>query len=179
MKKLLFIALLLSGNANADNSIGLSICKGEYALCAASPTKAIPGKKVTINGLEFDAGVAVCPVLKGLSIANLSLMNGSCKAPEGKVWSLFAPLKSYPQAPTWETVPAVIRTFTTTSDSGMSNMWSMICEKQKSKTNGVQLADCYGPLNESPWTGTAIPVGTLVGTAAPVGATYPVGGNFP
>ncbi len=179
MKKILFIVLLLSGNAYADNSIGLSICKGEYALCAASPTTAIPNKKITINGIEFDAGIAVCPVLKGLSIANLSLMNGSCKAPKNKVWSLFAPLTSYPQAPTWETVPAVIRTFTTTSDSGMSNMWSMICEKQKNKTNNVQLANCYGPLNESPWTGTAIPVGTLVGTAAPVGASYPVGGNFP
>lgn len=179
MKYLILALALFIPVAHAENSIELSVCKGEYALCAASPTTAIPGKKVTINGLEFDAGVAVCPVLKGLSIANLALMNGSCQAPKGKVWSLFAPVKSYPQAPTWETVPAVIRTFVTTADSGMSNMWSMICEKQKKKTNGVQLADCYGPLNESPWTGTAVPVGTTVGTAAPVGASYPVGGNFP
>jgi len=179
MKILILALALFIPVAHAENSMELWICKGEYALCAASPTTAVPGKKVTINGLEFDAGVAVCPVLRGLGIANLALMNGSCEAPRGKVWSLFAPLKSYPQAPTWETVPAVIRTFTTTADSGMSNMWSMICEKRKNKVNGVQLADCYGPLNESPWTGTAIAVGTTVGTAAPVGASYPVGGNFP
>ena len=177
--KILILALsLFIPVAHAQN---LSICKGEYALCAASPTTAIPGKKVTINGLEFDAGVAVCPVLKGLSIANLALMNGSCEAPKGKVWSLFAPLKSYPQAPTWAVTPAVIRTFVTTAGvgGGMSNMWSFPCTVRPKRVNGVTLSDCKGAMNESPWTGTLIPAGTTVGTAAPVGAANPVGGNFP
>ena len=178
MNKLLLIALLLPVSALADNSIKLALCHGQYALCAASSTEPT-GETIYVNGVAFAEGVSVCPVLHGVSIANLSLMGGSCEAPKGKVWSLFAPLKSYPQAPTWAVTPAVIRTFVTTAEAGMSNMWSFPCRVRPKKVNGATLADCTGPMNESPWTGTAIPVGTKVGTAAPVGAANPVGGNFP
>jgi hypothetical protein len=46
-------------------------------------------------------------------------------------------------------------------------------------TNGVTLANCYGPMNESPNGGTDIPPGTKVITQAPVGVANPVGGNVP
>jgi len=161
----------------------LSICHGEYALCAASPTTPVPGKTVTVKGTVFPMGTSVCPVLTGESIADLSLMNGSCDAPSGKdmVWSLFSTRTSYPQAPSWDNVTAVIRTFTMTDapGGGMSNMWSFPCTKRPKKVNGAKLADCVGPMNESPWTTTTVPVGSTIGTAAPVGANNPVGGNFP
>jgi hypothetical protein len=108
-------------------------------------------------------------------------MGGSCTAAKGKVWSLFGfpPVSSYPQAPTWEVQPAVARTFVTTATSGMSNMWSFLCEKQSKQVAGVTLASCYGPVMESPWTGNHVVSGETAFTQAPVGATYPVGGNVP
>ena len=178
MKILLLIALLTPVSAYAENSIKIGLCQGQYALCAASSTEPT-GNTVVVNGITFPEGKSVCPVLNGISIGNLSLMNGSCEAPKGKVWSLFSNAKSYPQAPDWKVVTATFRIFTTTAEAGMSNMWSYPCTVRPKKINGATLADCTGPMNESPWTGTAIPVGAKVGTAAPVGAANPVGGNFP
>ena len=182
MKTLLGVILALcSALSYAENSIKLGMCHGAYALCAASATEPT-GETIYVNGVAFAEGVAVCPVLHGISIANLALMNGSCEAPKkDTVWSLFSPIKSYPQAPTWAIAPATYRIFTTTAEvgGGMSNMWSFPCVVRPNKVNGVTLSDCKGPMNESPWTGTLIPAGTTVGTAAPVGAANPVGGNFP
>jgi hypothetical protein len=179
MKLLGIILLLSSALAHAENSIELGMCHGAYALCAASSTEPTGGT-IYVNGVAFAEGTSVCPVLHGISIANLALMKGSCEAPgKGMVWSLFSTIKSYPQAPSWAVAPAVIRTFVTTADAGMSNMWSFPCVVRPKKVNGVTLSDCKGPMNESPWTATLLPAGTTVGTAAPVGAANPVGGNFP
>jgi len=160
----------------------IAICKGEYALCAASSTT-LTGKSIVVGGKTFREGVAVCPVLTGDAIANMDLMNNSCQAGLGKVWSLFGvpPVTSYPQAPSWNTVTAVFRSFTVgnTPQTGMSNMWSFLCEKQAKQVNGVTLASCYGPVMESPWTANHVVPGETAFTQAPVGATYPVGGNKP
>ena len=93
--KLLFLLLFIITNASA---MELAVCNGEFALCAASSAIAT-GKKMNVNGKTFDQGVAVCPVLTGKSVADLSLMSGSCKAPFGKVWSLFSTATSFPQGP--------------------------------------------------------------------------------
>jgi hypothetical protein len=180
MRKITFLLLaLLSVSAQAHT---LSICNGEYALCAASPTTPT-GKTITVKGKVFKEGMAVCPILTGQAIANLDLMNGSCDAPKGKVWSLFGvpPVTSYPQAPSWNTVTATFRSFTIgdTPTTGMSNMWSFPCDIQATKVNGVKLASCYGPIMESPWTGNHVKQGQLGFTQAPAGAIYPVGGNAP
>jgi len=179
-KIILFALLTLASQLSIADPLSLKICKGEYALCAASPT-APTGNSITVKGTAFREGISVCPVLNGSAFADMSLMFNSCKAPAGFVWSLFSTETSYPQAPTWAVKPAVIRTFTTTiaPGGGMANQWSMLCRKRDKKVNGVTLADCLGPMNESPWTATTIPPGTLVGTAAPVGAKNPVGGNIP
>ena len=178
-KNILTAALILfAGTATAHK---LAICKGEFAFCGASAATAT-NRTITVDGKIFQEGVAICPVLKGPSIANLSLMNDSCDPPKGKgtVWSLFAYKKEYPQAPDWNTLPAQTRTFITTAGiGGMSNMWSFPCVKEPKKINGVTIAKCYGPLNESPWTNSDVPVGTNVITDAPVGASYPVGGPVP
>ena len=176
---ILFWVSALFGTIQAQT---LAICTGEYALCAASST-ALTGKTMMLNGKTFREGVAICPILTGAAIANMDLMSGSCAAPKGKVWSLFGvpPVTSYPQAPTWAVAPAVFRSFTvgTTPQTGMSNMWSFLCERQAQPVNGVHLASCYGPVMESPWTGNHVVKGETSFTQAPVGATYPVGGNLP
>ena len=160
----------------------IAICKGEYALCAASPTT-LTGKTISVAGKTFKEGVAVCPVLTGDAVANMTLMQGSCNAPKGKVWSLFGvpPQTAYPQAPDWTVQPAVFRSFKVgdTPTTGMSNMWSFLCDKQTKQVNGVTLASCYGPVMESPWTGNHVVPGETAFTQAPVGASYPVGGNLP
>ena len=160
----------------------IAVCKGEYALCAASPTT-LTGKSISVQGKTFKEGVAVCPVLTGDAVANMDLMQGSCSAPIGKVWSLFGvpPQTAYPQAPYWTVQPAVFRSFTVgnTPTTGMSNMWSFLCTKQTKQVNGVTLASCYGPVMESPWTGNHVVSGETAFTQAPTGASYPVGGNVP
>lgn len=176
MKKILLLALFSTNAAAAD----LMICNGEYALCAASGSSPT-GKVIRVQGKEFPEGMAVCPVLTGKSIANGELMKGSCKAPVGKVWSLFSFETEYPQAPTWEVTKATVRQFTVSAkaNEGMSNQWSFLCDRQTKKVNGIQLANCYGPLNESPWDNGHVAPGTTAFTSAPVGAANPVGGIFP
>jgi len=174
----LWVSALIS-TAHAQT---IAVCKGEYALCAASPTT-LTGKTISVQGKTFKEGVAVCPVLTGMAVANMTLMQGSCDAPKGKVWSLFGvpPLTSYPQAPDWSVQPAVFRSFKVgdTPTTGMSNMWAMLCTKQTKQVNNVTLASCYGPVMESPWTGNHVVSGETAFTQAPVGASYPVGGNVP
>lgn len=158
----------------------LIMCHGKYALCAASPTTPT-GKTIVINGVVFQEGVSVCPVLKGESVADRNLI-GSCKPPKGEntVWSLFSTEMNYPQAPSWAVVKATPRTFVTAVGAGgMANQWSYPCVIRPKKVNGATLADCLGPINESPWNGAVVPVGTSVVTSAPVGSAYPVGGNLP
>ena len=173
MKKLLLLALLPFSVAAAD----LMICNGEYALCAASGSTPT-GKKIMVKGQAFAEGMAICPVLTGRSIANPALMNNSCDAPPGKVWSLFSTVSEAPQAPSWAVAPLVKRSFILGKDWGMSNQWSFLCDKQVKKVNGVQLASCYGPINESPFTNGHIKPGTTIITDAPAGVLNPVGGNF-
>ena len=176
MKKLLLLLLLPANVFAAD----LMICNGEFALCAASAS--VPtGKMIRVEGKEFQEGMAVCPVLTGKAVANGKLMQGSCKAPAGKVWSLFSTVTEYPQAPSWAVVPMTPRSFVTSTEAGggMSNQWSFLCDKQAKKVNNVQLANCYGPINESPWNNGHVAPGTTAFTAAPVGAANPVGGDIP
>jgi len=172
----------VSALVNTLHAQTIAVCKGEYALCAASPT-ALTGNLIKVNGKTFKEGVAICPVLTGAAVANMDLMGGSCAAPKGKVWSLFGvpPQTAYPQAPSWTVQPAVFRSFTVgdTPTSGMSNMWSFLCTKQTKQVNGVTLASCYGPVMESPWTGNHVVSGETAFTQAPAGASYPVGGNVP
>jgi hypothetical protein len=164
----------------------LVIVEGKFAFCGASG--AIPtGDTITVEGKEFLEGVAACPVLDGPSIANNILVPNPSITPDSTdktVWSYFWYYDSVPQAPTWEKLPTVNRTFTITNspDSSMSNMWCMPCKILPKKVNGVTIAECYGPLNELAFPMRrairAVPGETAV-TQAPVGATYSVGTIIP
>jgi len=164
----------------------LVVVEGNFAFCGASG--AIPtGNTITVEGKEFLEGVAACPVLDGPSIANNILVPNPSITPDSTdktVWSYFWYYDSVPQAPTWEKLPTVNRTFTITNspDSSMSNMWCMPCKILPKKINGVTIANCYGPLNELAFPMRrairAVPGETAV-TQAPVGATYSVGTIIP
>lgn len=75
MKKLLLLlitaTMVFSCNKAKEESI-LRVQEGYYAFCGASG--AVPtGKKMMVQGVEFDEGCAICPVFKGPSIANLAM----------------------------------------------------------------------------------------------------------
>ena len=165
----------------------LVIVEGKFAFCGASSAKPT-GKKIVVEGREFWEGVAACPVMDGPSIANNILVPNPNITPDSTdktVWSYFWYYDSVPQAPTWEKLPTVNRTFkinTSKPDSSESNMWCMPCKILPQRVNGVTIAECYGPLNE-----LAFPMrralkahtGQTSVTQAPIGATYSVGTIIP
>ena len=80
----------------------VKIHEGSFAFCGASG--AIPtGKKIIVQGVEYDEGCAICPVLDGPSISNLAMkgisgtygkfnVDENFQTPDGTgntVWSLF------------------------------------------------------------------------------------------
>ena len=73
MKKLLLsmmAAAILFSCSNIKEDPILKIHEGAYAFCGASG--AIPtGNKIIVQGVEYDEGCAICPVLDGKSIASL------------------------------------------------------------------------------------------------------------
>jgi hypothetical protein len=191
MKKLLLILAVLSLKTTAfaqkhHQDKALTIVVGKFAFCGASPAKAT-GKTITVEGRKFLEGVAACPVMDGPSIANKILVPTPSITPDGTdktVWSYFWYYDSVPQAPTWDNLPTVNRTFVVSKgpEGGMSNMWCMPCNVLPKKVNGVTIAECFGPLNELAFpmrvAVRAHPGETSV-TQAPVGSTYPVGTIIP
>jgi hypothetical protein len=163
----------------------LKIYNGKFAFCGASGAQPT-GKVIKVQGREFREGRSVCPVMNGPSIANTKLVPNPSITPDGTentVWSFFWYFDEVPQSPTWETQPTVNRSFVIGDEPSnqMSNMFCMPCKVFKN-VNGVDLAECFGPLNE-----LAVPLrralraheGQTSITQAPEGAPYPVGTIIP
>jgi len=74
MKKiyLIIIAVILLFGCTKKNEGVLRIHEGMYAFCGASGAKPT-GRKIIIQGVEFEEGCSTCPVLTGPSISNLSM----------------------------------------------------------------------------------------------------------
>jgi|688.fasta_scaffold177744_3 hypothetical protein len=182
MKKQLMILFLIFFSVTAQ-AARYEVCTGQFAFCGASgatPT----GKTITVNTptgtAEFNEAVAQCPVMTGSAVADVlgGNMQGSCEPLEsGHVWSLFAPLGQVPMAPTWSVQTATPRLYISSKEANSSNMFSMDCVLGK-VINGVQIADCYGPINEN-LRGGSIPDGTTMLTEAPLDVTFPVSGPLP
>ena len=212
MKKSIFlilaISLLISCNTEPtkvpERSV-LRIHKTKFAFCGASG--AIPtGKKIVIQGVEYEEGCAICPVLEGPSISNLAMygsggtwgdfnVENNFQTPDGTnktVWSLFWYFDSTtvipqfdPESKTWKLMAPVNRKFTidlsdpSTSESNMFAMPGIIFD---TTSTGIILAKVYGPLNEDALPlKIAIPVknGETSITAAKKGVPYPVGTPIP
>ena len=164
----------------------LKLFHGKFAFCGASPAT-LTGNKIIVQGDTFLEGCATCPVMEGPALVNTLLVGNPYITPDSTdktVWSYFWYYDSVPQAPTWQKLPTVNRTFIITEKpgGGMSNMWCMPCKILPNNVNGVTLAKCYGPINELALplrqSVRAVPGETSV-TQAPVGSTYPVGTIVP
>jgi hypothetical protein len=162
----------------------LVLVKGKFAFCGASGAE-LTGRTIEVQGKKFLEGKSICPVLDGISLANIMLVGNPSITPDSTdktVWSYFWYFDSVPQAPTWDKLATVNRSFVITKTQGMSNMFCMPCKVLKEKVNGVTLAECLGPLNEA-----AVPLrralrvveGETSITQAPEGASYPVGTIIP
>ena len=147
----LSVALMLTGAANAE----VTLCQGEYALCAAS-TCTPTGKTITPNdGVAYPEVICKCPILRGPAIADLSLgnMKGSCDASgPNHVWSLFFPRMNYRQeASDFSRNP--LKKKVTIQECGSelqqgynaSNCFSFDCEKGP---DGIAICRC--PMGQQP-----------------------------
>jgi hypothetical protein len=147
--------MFFSGLTFAQTTPTIAMCDGDYALCAAS-TCTRTGKTITTNdGQVWPEVVCTCPILKGKAIADLTggNMKGSCAAPSGQVWSLFAPKVFYPQeASNFVTTPksatkASVQACSGKFAPGSTNCWSMICNIGKT-INGSPTAECKCPIQQ-------------------------------
>ena len=216
MKKITLIVVslltvLFSCNTQneADQEIKLdkaaALHQGAFAFCGASA--AVPtGKKIIVQGVEYNEGCAICPVLTGPSLSNL-LMEGvsgtygkfnvgeNPQTPDGTdktVWSFFWYYDSATSVPQfdpatkeWQLLPPVNRSFVVNLDSpstSESNMFAMPGIIFDTTASGIVLAKVYGPLNEAAVPlRKAVPVvsGMTSITAAKEGSPYPVGTPVP
>ena len=160
---------------------GLRVCKGQFALCAASictPT----GGQIAVNvpgggTTNFPAATCICPVVQGPNIADVNggNMKGSCDPPgKGMVWSTYQERSNVPQeinkwsrqqtksAIEFQLCPASLGV-----GNQFANCWSFACtiNKNSKSTNGVKTATCTCPLGENP-DATAVPADTAVLTPA-------------
>ena len=157
MKLLALLLLVLSSGAFAQE---VTICRGDYALCAAS-TCTKTGKTITLNdGKSYPEVLCKCPIMNGLSIAVLTMgkMQGTCVPGAGEVWSLFAPriLEGFhypqetnnfvrqPRAATKAQVQSCPAALAATS----ANCFAMPCKIDAATTNGTRTATCSCPIGQ-------------------------------
>jgi len=177
----------------AAESYDFQICRGYFALCAASTCKPTGGqitvRTATGGTATFPEADCRCPVLLGPSIANLTggNMQGSCEPPgPGQIWSTYQPRPNIPQAITnWVPTPpeaAAPPLFCPKSrnlGSQLANCFSFACDSQ-TYINNVPVVTCHCPIGES-LAGTAVPPHTSFLTQAGQGdraicADHPVSG---
>jgi hypothetical protein len=178
------IVILTQDKPDSGADKALVLVDGKFAFCGASGAE-LTGRTIVVQGKTFLEGKSICPVMDGISIANTMLVGNPSVTPDSTdktVWSYFWYFDSVPQAPTWDLLPTVNRSFVVTKTQGMSNMFCMPCKVLEDKVNGVTLAECFGPINEA-----AVPLrrslrvveGETSITQAPEGASYPVGTIIP
>ena len=217
MKKLLLLfvttAMLFSCNTNTKTETTedikfdtiVKIHDGAFAFCGASA--ALPtGKKIVVQGVVYDEGCAICPVLSGPSLSSLAMegvsgtygkfnVKNNFQNPDGTantVWSLFwyydttTTIPQFnPSTKEWELMTPFNRSFVINLDSpstSESNMFAMPGIIFDTTSTGIVLAKVYGPLNEAAVPlRKAIPVvnGMTSVTAAKVGFPFPVGTPIP
>ena len=105
---LLLFAPPTASPGQAQEVYDFQFCRGYFALCAASHCTPKPGQTITVRTATggtavFPAADCTCPVILGVSIANLAggNMQGSCEPPAdqpGTIWSTFQPRPNIPQA---------------------------------------------------------------------------------
>lgn len=197
----LILALLPFAAAHAQSPLDakkpqLTLCQGNFALCAAATCK-LTGR--TFPGSSFPEVVCKCPVIDGQALADVTggNMQGSCAPPvdpvtkKTGVWSLFWPMLNIPQEVNghWRrNVPALPHNCPATAGDPaepvlFGQCFSYACTNVR-KVEGVLIADCYCPAEqiENPSTRPqfAVQAGqcqSSVCSQIPVGAPFIVPGN--
>ena len=139
----------VADKAESKTTSGLTVCDGQYALCAASTCKPT-GKMITgNNGTPYPEVECRCPILEGRAIADTKAGNmaGSCAPTDSKhVWSLFAPKLYYPQeASNFSNKPKDMKATVQKCDASLnlgdkaSNCFSWNC---KIGADGIAICSC-------------------------------------
>jgi hypothetical protein len=140
-----------SGTTNAESKTtsGLTVCDGQYALCAASTCKPTNKMITGNNGVPYPEVECRCPILKGHAIADTKAGNmaGSCTPTDSQhVWSLFAPKLYYPQeASNFSNKPKDMKATVQKCDASLnlgaksSNCFSWNC---KIGADGIAVCSC-------------------------------------
>jgi hypothetical protein len=186
------LACSVAGRSAMAAEHQLRICKGYFALCAASLCKPTGGTiDVNVNGgtATFPAAQCTCPIFTGEAIADVAggNMKGSCETTStGKIWSLYSVRTNIPQEINgWATTahatdaPTLYCGKHLNLGSQLVNCWSFSCNSKR-YINGVPVATCTCPIGEAP-DGTAVKPHTGFVTQAGQGedkycAAHPVGG---
>ena len=194
---LLLFAPPTASPGQAQEVYDFQFCRGYFALCAASTCTPKPGQTITVRTATggtavFPAADCTCPVILGVSIANLAggNMQGSCEPPpgSGQIWSTYQPRPNIPQALTnWVPTPpeaAAPPLFCPRSPplgNQSVNCFSFLCDSLTyiPGTN-VPVATCHCPIGES-LAGTPVAPATAFLTQAGQGdpaycAMHPVSG---
>ena len=152
------------------NPLDLQICSGYFALCAAS-TCTPTGNKIAVNTVtggtrNFDEADCTCPVILGLSLADLAggNMQGTCDPPgPGQLWSEYQIRPDIPQAITnW--VPHLPEDFapaqTCPASLNLGNQYaqcySMACDDER-YINNVPVVTCHCALGATLFGIPALP----------------------
>jgi len=184
--------------SGAQEVYDFRICRGYFALCAAS-TCMPTGKQITVRTATggtatFPEADCTCPVLLGPSIANLAggNMQGSCEPPgPDTIWSTYQPRPNIPQAltnwvptPPEASAPPLFCPKSLNLGNQLVNCFSFLCDSQ-TYINNVPVVTCHCPIGES-LAGTSVPPHTSFLTQAGQGdqafcAEHPVSGpiSFP
>ena len=135
--------------AESKTTSGLTVCDGEYALCAASTCKPTNKMITGNNGIAYPEVECRCPILKGRAIADTKAgnMTGSCTPTDSQhVWSLFAPKLYYPQeASNFSNKPKDMKASVQKCDASLnlgdkaSNCFSWNC---KIGADGIAVCSC-------------------------------------
>lgn len=173
----------------------LTLCQGQFALCAAA-TCTLTGR--TFPGTPFAEVVCKCPVIDGQALADVTggNMKGDCNPPvdpvtkKTGVWSLFWPMLNIPQEVNghWrKNVPALPHNCPAKTSDGaqvlFGQCFSYACTNVR-KVEGVLIADCYCPAEPVPEQSStqqfAVQAGqcqSSVCNQIPVGAPFIVPGD--
>jgi hypothetical protein len=190
---LIALVLLAAPQVMAQGLVeGFKQCPGDFALCAASTCTPTGGTIAVNGGTEpFLEAQCTCPIFPGPGLADVKggNMQGTCDPPtqvngeptEQGIWSWYLPTGDIPQAINkWsrgqKQTAAPIQVC---GDGSFVNCFSFACVRA-GKINGVDVATCYCPINESLQGGSAGPPFTT-----PAGqcnqdfcSQYPVGAPF-
>jgi hypothetical protein len=178
--------------AGAAEVYDFQICRGYFALCAAStctPTGGLITVKTAAGGTAtFPQADCTCPVIYGPSIANLAggTMEGSCTPPPGHIWSTYQPRPNIPQeitnwvpTPPEAAAPPLFCSKSLNRGRGLVNCFSFKCDSEQ-YMNNVPVVTCHCAMGES-LAGTPVPAHTSFLTQAGQGdqtycSKHPVSG---